>query len=149
MTSEKQVLCQSKTQQCMKNAQLCRNWLKVRTLARAVFPAKLVEVDRQLTSSCKNRFLGLGLSGWGLPLKFKWRREILFCGHALGRRHTGEFCHIRWWKNLVKLTGAELLVEHSHTAGGFAEAARTELCKGNAKINQSQMWSWIVQARIR
>ena len=25
-----------------------------------------------------------------------------------------------------ELTGAELLVEHSHTAGGFAEAAGTE-----------------------
>ena len=27
----------------------------------------------------------------------------------------------------------ELLVEHSPTAGGFAEAAGTELCKGNVE----------------
>ena len=33
-----------------------------------------------------------------------------------------------------ELIGAELLVEHSHTAvGGFAEAAGTELCKGNVE----------------
>ena len=31
------------------------------------------------------------------------------------------------------LIGAELLVEHSSTAGGFAEAAGTELCKGNVE----------------
>ena len=29
--------------------------------------------------------------------------------------------------------GAELLVEHSHAAGGFAEAAGTELCKGSVQ----------------
>ena len=33
-------------------------------------------------------------------------------------------------ETLFELIGAELLVEHSHTAGGFAEAASTELCKG-------------------
>ena len=32
-----------------------------------------------------------------------------------------------------ELIGVELLVEHSHTAGGFAEAASTELCKGNVE----------------
>ena len=32
-----------------------------------------------------------------------------------------------------ELTGAELLVEHSYTAGGFTEAAGTELCKGNVE----------------
>ena len=48
-----------------------------------------------------------------------------------------------------ELNGAELLVEHSHTAGGFTEAARTEMCKGNLMLNNSQMSSWIVQARIR
>ena len=32
-----------------------------------------------------------------------------------------------------KLTGTELLVELSHTAGRFAEAAGTELCKGNVE----------------
>ena len=32
-----------------------------------------------------------------------------------------------------ELIGAELLVEHSHTAGGFAKAAGTELCKGNVE----------------
>ena len=34
-----------------------------------------------------------------------------------------------------KLIGAELLVVHSHRAGGFAEAAcaGTELCKGNVE----------------
>ena len=32
-----------------------------------------------------------------------------------------------------ELIGAELLVGHSHTAGGFTEAAGTELCKGNVE----------------
>ena len=32
-----------------------------------------------------------------------------------------------------ELIGAELLVEHSHAAGGFAEVAGTELCKGNVE----------------
>ena len=32
----------------------------------------------------------------------KWRRKILFSGHAVhGRRHTGESCHIHWWRNLI------------------------------------------------
>ena len=57
------------------------------------------------------------------------------CGHAvLGRRHTGEYSAIfadeETWFELI---GAELLVEHSHAAGGFAEAASTELCKGNVE----------------
>ena len=40
MTSEKQVLCQSKTQPCMKNAQLRRTLQKLVKPAGAVFPAK-------------------------------------------------------------------------------------------------------------
>ena len=31
----------------------------------------------------------------------KWRREILFGGHAVHGRHTGEFCHIQLLENLV------------------------------------------------
>ena len=45
----------------------------------------------------------------------KWRREILFCGHAVPNKET--------WFELI---GTELLVEHSLTASGFAEAAGTE-----------------------
>ena len=49
-----------------------------------------------------------------------------------------------------ELIGAELLVEHSHTAGGFAEAAGTEAPNcAKGMLNKSQMSSWIVQARIR
>ena len=49
-----------------------------------------------------------------------------------------------------ELTGAELLVEHSHTAGGFAEAAGTEVPNcAKGVLNKSQISSWIVQARIR
>ena len=33
-------------------------------------------------------------------------------------------------ETLFELIGEELLVEHSPTAGGSAEAAGTELCKG-------------------
>ena len=33
-------------------------------------------------------------------------------------------------ETLFELIGAELLVEHFPTTGGFAEAAGTELCKG-------------------
>ena len=41
------------------------------------------------------------------------------------------FANEETWFELI---GAELLlVEHSHTAGGFAEAAGTELCKGNVE----------------
>ena len=32
-----------------------------------------------------------------------------------------------------ELIWAKLLVEHSHTAGGFIAAAGTELCKGNVE----------------
>ena len=54
------------------------------------------------------------------------------------------FANEETWFELI---GAELLVEHCHTAaGGFAEAAGTELCEG--MLNKSQMSSWIVQARI-
>ena len=49
------------------------------------------------------------------------------------------FANEETWFELI---GAELLLEHSHTAGGFAEAAGSELNKGN-------LLSWIVQARIR
>ena len=52
----------------------------------------------------------------------------------LGRRHTGEysatFANEETWFELI---GAELLVEHSQAAGGFAEATSTELCKGNTE----------------
>ena len=87
----------------------------------------------------------LGLSGRELPLKllvfwtqnclkFKWRREILFCGHAVLDDgipvNSATFANEETW---FKLIGVELLVEHSHTAGGFAEAAGTELCKGNVE----------------
>ena len=46
------------------------------------------------------------------------------------------------------LNWLELLLEHSPTAGGFAEAAGTELCKAGM-LKKSQISSWIVQARIR
>ena len=41
--------------------------------------------------------------------------------------NSSTFANEETWFELI---GAELLVEHS-TAGGFAEAAGTELCKGN------------------
>ena len=60
--------------------------------------------------------------------------------------NTSTFANDETWFELI---GAELLVEHSPTAGGFAEAAATELCKGNVEHDKSQMSSWIVRARIR
>ena len=59
----------------------------------------------------------------------------LLCGHAvLGRRHTDEYSAIfANEETRFELIGAELLVKHSHVAGGFAEAASTELCKGNVE----------------
>ena len=59
--------------------------------------------------------------------------------------NSATFTNEETWFELI---GAELLVEHSHTAGGFTEAAGTELCKGNLMLNNSQMSSSIVQARI-
>ena len=51
----------------------------------------------------------------------------LFCGYAvLGQRHTGILPHSLMKKLGFELIGAELLVEHFHTTGGFAEAAGTE-----------------------
>ena len=62
VTSEKEVLCQSKSQPCMKNAQgaeLCRIWLKFRTLCQGSCFLQnsrfLSWVVRQLTSSCKHQ----------------------------------------------------------------------------------------------
>ena len=44
--------------------------------------------------------------------------------------NSATFANEETWFQLI---GAELLVEHSHTACGFAEAAGTELCKWNAE----------------
>ena len=45
--------------------------------------------------------------------------------------NSATFANEETWFELI---WAELLVEHSHTAaGGFAEAAGTELCKGNVE----------------
>ena len=44
--------------------------------------------------------------------------------------NSATFANEETWFELI---GAELLVEHSHTAGGCAEAAATELCKGNVE----------------
>lgn len=44
--------------------------------------------------------------------------------------NSATFANEETWFELI---GAELLVEHSHTAGGFTEAAGTELCKGNVE----------------
>ena len=125
VTSEKQVLCQSKTQPCMKNAQLrrtLRNLVKIANACQAL-PGQFFQqdsrflswVNRQLTSSCKHQsqsqlWFFVPLAFWdGDFLKLlvfskhtelfienlKWRREI-FCSHAVfRRRHTDEFCHIR------------------------------------------------------
>ena len=48
-----------------------------------------------------------------------------------------------------KLIGLELLVEQSHTAGGFAEAAGTEVCKRNVEYIVHVGRAYIVQVRIR
>ena len=42
--------------------------------------------------------------------------------------NSATFANEETWFELI---GVELLVEHSLTAGGFVEAAGTELCKGN------------------
>ena len=49
----------------------------------------------------------------------------------------------------IELTGAELLVEHSHTAPlvDLPRLQAPNCAKG--MLNKSQMSSWIVQARIR
>ena len=45
--------------------------------------------------------------------------------------NSATFANEETWFELI---WAELLVEHSHTAaGGFAEAAGTERCKGNVE----------------
>ena len=44
--------------------------------------------------------------------------------------NSATFANEETWFELIE---AELLVEHSHTAGGFIEAAGTELCKGNVE----------------
>ena len=47
--------------------------------------------------------------------------------------NSATFANEETWFELI---WAELLVEHSHTAaGGFAEAAGTELCKGNVELD--------------
>ena len=61
--------------------------------------------------------------------------------------NSATFANEETWFELI---GAELLVEHSPTGGGFAEAAGTERYKLKGMLNiKSQMSSWIVQARIR
>ena len=59
VTSEKQVSCQSKTQPCMKNAQLRRTLQKLVKIPNAsIWNLKFlswVGVDIQLTSSCKHQ----------------------------------------------------------------------------------------------
>ena len=44
--------------------------------------------------------------------------------------NSATFANEETWFELI---GAELLVEHSFTAGGFTEAAGIELCKGNVE----------------
>ena len=44
--------------------------------------------------------------------------------------NSATFANEETWFELI---GVELLVEHSHTAGGFTEAAGTEQCKGNVE----------------
>ena len=44
--------------------------------------------------------------------------------------NSATFANEETWFELI---GAGLLVEHSPTAGGFAEAASIELCKGNVE----------------
>ena len=44
--------------------------------------------------------------------------------------NSATFANEETWFELI---GVELLVKHSHTAGGFAKAAGTELCKGNVE----------------
>ena len=104
VTSEKQAVCQSKTQPCMKNAQLRRtlqNLVKIPNACQGSFSCKIQGfqsswVDKQLTSSCKRQsqsqwwfFVSLAF-GTGTFLKvagvqfsntlnclnLKWRREI-------------------------------------------------------------------------
>ena len=93
-----------------------KNFSEFRTLKRPVFPAKynVLKLSDQLTSSCKRItvrvnddssfawLFGTGTCSQVVGVKhttiknLKWQREILFRGHAVhGRRHTGEFCHIR------------------------------------------------------
>ena len=44
--------------------------------------------------------------------------------------NSATFANEETWFELI---GAELLIEHSLTAGGFTETAGTELCKGNVE----------------
>ena len=65
-----------------------------------------------------------------LILNFKWRREIFVAMLYLGDGipvNSATFANEETWFEL------RLLVEHSPTAGEFAEAAGTELCKGNVE----------------
>ena len=55
--------------------------------------------------------------------------------------NSATFANEETWFELI---GTELLVEHSPTAGGFAEAAGTE---GN--VEEISDVGWIVQARLR
>ena len=109
----------------MKNAQLRRTLqklVKIQNARQGSFPCKIQgfsaeseSIDSSLQAvniraRVNDDFSFPGLFGTGTfsqvagvlikhnkaDQNLKWRREILFCGHAvLGQRHTGEFCHIR------------------------------------------------------
>ena len=54
-----------------------------------------------------------------------WKRDCV----VHGRRHTGEFCHT--WFEMIGTAGGTF--SNLHAPCGFAEAAGTELCKGNVE----------------
>ena len=81
---------------------------------------------------------GFSLSCWCYKLKtvqnLKWHGEILFCGHVVhGRRHTGEFCHIRFeliwncWSDILLHACMHLVDLLKLQAGNVEEIADAEL----------------------
>ena len=89
----------------------------------------------------------LGCSGRGLSLEllvflntklnWKWHREIILwpcCTRFDGIPvNSGTFADEKTWLELIGTAGRTF--SYMHAAGGFAEAAGTELCKGNVELD--------------
>ena len=158
---KKQVLCQSKTQPCMKKAQLRRTLQKLVKIPNASqgsfsckikgFKAESESIDSSLQAvkirvrvKYESSFPWLFGTGTFSQVagvlntklfKFKMapRDFILWPCFTWRTAYRWILPHSLMKKLGIELIGEGLLVEHSQTAGGFAEATGTELCKGNVK----------------
>ena len=147
------LLCQSKTQPCKKNTELRRTLqklVKIPNTSQGSFSCKIQgfyaeseSIDSSLQAvniraranddSSFPWLFGTGTFSQVAEncLKFKMAPRdfvaMLYLDDGIPV-NSATFANEETWFELI---GAELLVEHSPTPDGFAEAAGTEMCKGN------------------